>query len=119
MANSSIFNFQIELIQASRSFFIIVESNGGTKFSSIFEAPVVGIHFSENKSLIQIGAHAKIVSLFEFNPSLFIKLNEFNLESYFSILFKKYSNTSFEVVFHDFISSIISIRLKFFILIII
>jgi hypothetical protein len=42
-------------------------------------------------------------------------LKELSLESYFSILFKKYSKTSLDVVFQDFIFSIISIRLKFFI----
>jgi hypothetical protein len=72
MANSSIFNFQIELIHASRKFLIIVESNGGTKFSSIFDAHVVGIHFSANKSFIQIGTPTKCELLLSLNHSLFI-----------------------------------------------
>jgi hypothetical protein len=72
IANSSIFSFQIELIQASFSFFITVASYGGTKSFNIFELQVVGIHFSANISFTQIGIQAKTESGFDLNQSLFI-----------------------------------------------
>jgi len=72
IANSSIFSFHIELIQASFNFFITVALYGGTKFSSIFELAVVGIHFSAKISFTQIGTQARIESEFGLNQSLFI-----------------------------------------------
>jgi hypothetical protein len=59
------------------------------KFLSILDHQVVFIHFSQYKSLNAIGIHANIESLLLFNQFLFIKLNDFNFQSYFSILFIK------------------------------
>jgi hypothetical protein len=42
-------------IHAASSFSTTVEVYGGTKFSSIFDAQVVGVHFLEKISLRAIG----------------------------------------------------------------
>jgi hypothetical protein len=70
IANSSIFTLPKVLIQAFFKFSITVELYGGTKFSSIFEAQVVGTHFSQNMSFTAIGIHASSHSQI-FKPSLF------------------------------------------------
>jgi len=63
IANSSIFVFPIELIHSFCNLSIIVASKGGLKFSSILEAPLVMIHFSEKISFTPRGSHFKIPSL--------------------------------------------------------
>jgi hypothetical protein len=88
IANWSIFTFPKLLIHASCNFSITVALYGGLKFSNIFDALVVLIHFSQKISFIAIGIHANS-QLESDKPSLLIKLYDLILSSYLFILFIK------------------------------